>query len=48
MRLASAGYCAGDPERVLQTRADLVLAMLDQERFRVDFEAVFLEINKAK
>lgn len=46
MRLAKAGYCSGDPQRVLRTRADLVMAMLDYETFEADYESQYIELNK--
>ena len=46
MRLSKAGYCGGDPKRILETRADLVMAMLDFEAFEIDYEDQFLEMNK--
>ena len=45
LRLASAGYCGGDPERVLGMRADLVLAALQYEVFKGEYERVFVAIN---
>lgn len=46
LRLASAGYCGGDPERVMRMRADWVLAAIQYEAFKADYEDVFLELNK--
>ena len=37
--LASKGYYEGDPEKVLNGRADLVLAAMQYEVFRVEIEA---------
>lgn len=48
MRLAKAGYCGGDPQKILKTRADLVMAMLDYETFEADYESQFIEINKGE
>lgn len=45
LRLASAGYGGGDPEKVLAMRADLVLAALQYEMFKQDYERRWLELN---
>lgn len=38
IRLARAGYCGGDPERVLDLPARIVVPMLDYERFLDDYQ----------
>ena len=48
IRLAKAGYCSGDPKKVLMTRADLVMAMLDYETFEADYESQYIELNKGE
>lgn len=47
LRLASAGYGGGDPESVLRMRADLVIAAMEYEVFKDDYNTVFIEMNKA-
>ncbi len=46
MSLARAGYGGGDPEKVLGMPADMVLALIQYEKFRDDYERAFIEINK--
>lgn len=46
LRLASAGYCGGDPERVLQMRADLFVGALQYEKFKDDYQNTFIEMNR--
>lgn len=46
MRLAKAGYCSGDPEKILRTRADLVMGMLQYETFEAIYESQYIELNK--
>jgi hypothetical protein len=48
LRLARAGYGGGDPEKVLQMRADTVVMAIQYETFRAEYEAAFMEINKPK
>jgi len=46
LRLASAGYGGGDPEVVVQMRADWVVKMLQYEVFKSTYQEVFVEMNK--
>jgi len=48
LRLASAGYCGGDPEKVLDMRADLVTAALQYEVFKADYERQYVELNRER
>jgi len=48
LRIAKAGYYSGDPEKVLKAKVDHVLMVLDYEKFTIDFEDVYYEINKAR
>lgn len=48
LRLARAGYCGGDPEKVLRMRADTVLAMLAYEKFKDDYERAYIDLNREK
>jgi hypothetical protein len=48
LRLAKAGYCGGDPEKVLQMKIGWVMAMLQYEKFVGDYENTYIEMNKGK
>jgi hypothetical protein len=48
LRLAREGYCGGDPEKVLQMRADLVMAAVQYENYRAEYERTFVELNREK
>lgn len=47
-RLASAGLYGGDPEAVLRARGDLVIAAVQFQVFKSDYEDVYLELNRGK
>ena len=46
LRLASVGYCGGDPEKVLEMRADLVIAALQYELFKTNYEREYIALNR--
>lgn len=46
LRLAGAGYCGGDPERVLAMRVDLVMAALQYELFKDDYQRAAIELSR--
>jgi hypothetical protein len=46
MRLASAGWWGGDPEKILQAPADVVMAALQYEQFKIDYESAYVEMNR--
>jgi hypothetical protein len=46
IRLARAGY--GSPEELLNTRADIVIAMILYEKFVDDYQRAYYELNKAQ
>lgn len=46
IRLAREGYGGGDPENILNMRADLVLSIIHYEKFRTDYERAFVDLNK--
>lgn len=46
LKLSKEGYYDGNPESVLQARVDHVLAALEYEKFQIDYEVVFRELNK--
>lgn len=48
LRLARQGYGGGDPERVLQMRADMVIAANQYEGFLIDLDLTFVELNRDK
>jgi hypothetical protein len=48
LRLAKAGYGGGDPARILEMRADLVLAAVQYENFSREYEAAYIDLNKGK
>jgi hypothetical protein len=46
MRLAKAGFCGGDPLRVIHMPVDVVVGMLEYEAFEADYESEYCAINK--
>lgn len=46
MRLASSGWWGGNPERILRAPADVVIAALQYEDFKSDYEAAYIELNR--
>lgn len=44
VRLSREGY--GDPQTLLQTRSDIVLACLQHSEFTADYERAFAALNK--
>lgn len=46
LRLASAGFGGGDPERIMRMRADWVLKAIQYEVFKGEYEDVYLELNR--
>lgn len=47
MRLAKAGYYAGDPALVMAGRVDHVMALLEYEKFNADYSDAEYELNKS-
>lgn len=45
--MASSGYCGGDPERVMGMGADIVMAALQYEIFKSDYEKAYAALNSA-
>jgi hypothetical protein len=45
LKLAGCGYCGGDPEKVLEMRADLALAAFQYEAFKQEYEREFIALN---
>lgn len=48
LRLAHEGYGGGDPEKVLRMRADIVLAAIQYEKFRSDYERAYFDLNRER
>lgn len=48
IRLARSGYGGGDPERILRMRVDYVMAAIQYETFRSEFERTFVEMNRER
>jgi hypothetical protein len=48
LKLAKAGYCGGDPERILMMRADFVIEALHYETFIHDYETTYYEMNRGE
>ena len=46
LKLAGCGYCGGDPERVLEMRADLCIAAIQYEAFKQDYERESIALNR--
>lgn len=46
LRLAHEGYYGGDPDKVLSARVDHVLAAIEYEKFRSDYQEIEYELNK--
>ena len=45
-RLAKAGYGGGDPQKVLEMPADMVVDLLHYEGFTADYERAYVEMNR--
>lgn len=45
LKLARAGYGGGDPMRIMEWPADIVVAALQYEKFRGDYEQAYLNLN---
>lgn len=46
MRLASDGWWDGNPEKVLQAPADLVMAAAQYGTFKTEYEKAYIELNR--
>jgi len=46
LRVSKAGYYSGDPEKVLNSRVDHILAIIEYENFLNDYESAYMELNK--
>lgn len=48
LQLAKAGYCSGNPEKVLNLSVSTVLAAMNYELFLKHYEETFFELNKVE
>lgn len=46
MRLAKAGYYGGNPEQILKAPVDVVLDMLDYEKFESDLNQAYKDLRE--
>lgn len=46
VKLASMGYGTGDPQKVLEFPADVVMTILQYEQFQSDYMSAFVDLNK--
>jgi len=46
LRLAKEGYLGGDPIRILQYPADMVLAMVEYSGFLIDYRDTYMRLNE--
>ena len=46
--MAREGYGGGDPEKVMQMPVGIVLAMIQYERFRDDYESAYIALNRTE
>lgn len=46
LQLASAGFCGGEPEKVLQTSVSWVVKMMQFVTFKGTYERTFIERNR--
>jgi predicted nucleic acid-binding Zn-ribbon protein len=46
LRVSKTGFYEGNPEKVLKGRVDYVLAALEYNKFLIDYEDVYIEINR--
>jgi hypothetical protein len=46
LRLAKAGYAQGDPEKVMQMSADVVMQIVHYENFVAEYEKQTIELNR--
>jgi hypothetical protein len=44
--LSRTGYGGGDPEKVLKMPVGIVVAMLQYEKFRDDYERAYMALNQ--
>ena len=46
IRIAEAGFCEGDPLRVLEMPVDWALDLINYLRFKGEYEMTAMELNK--
>lgn len=48
LHLARAGYCGGDPEKIMQMSVGWVVRTAQFEKYCVDYERTFIELNRKR
>ncbi len=48
LTLAKAGFCGGDPEKVMQMKVGWVMAAMQFETFRSEYERSYIDLNREK
>lgn len=46
LKIAKAGYYSGDPAKVLDARVDHIISIMEYEKFTMDYESAYTELNK--
>ena len=46
MRLAKAGYCGGNPLRILELPVSIYASMMEYEFFEADYETEYIALNQ--
>lgn len=46
LKMAKMGYYGGDPINVLNARVDMVISIMEYEKFQNDYENTYWELNK--
>lgn len=46
IKVANTGFYEGNPEKVLKGRIDYVLGILQYNKFLIDYEDQYIELNK--
>lgn len=48
LRLARAGYGGGDPEKVMEMPADIVMAAVQYENYVAVYERTYIKLNEGR
>jgi hypothetical protein len=46
LKLAKLGYYSGDPLNILNARVDMVINIMEYEKFQYDYDLTYMELNK--
>jgi hypothetical protein len=46
LKIAKMGYYGGNPENVLKARIDMVVSIMEYEKYTIDYENTYWELNK--